>query len=280
VCVTFHHKPSVLCPITPSFNRPYPLPWRHNRTSYHSEQIWGSSISRHTQQILHDLSADRKVMLHRNLTQNAFCIVSADNIDLLQSYAQVYATDSHRSYHGTSIHCVEPMPTTRYECTSLRNRHRKKVHALTPGRSPSALMETPKCMRILPTAWIEQPLCVSAHSALLNVQMTRPMNLLEKGSDRSTSLSLSAAECRVTADSLLLDLSTSLPPSTAKYNRGWIFKPKAVNAVRVTHCAIPRGWHCGCTQYNHRQCGPAYKCSLTRKSAAARASHLVKQLYK
>ena len=105
------------------------------------------------------------------------------------------------------------------------------------------------------------------------------MNLLEKGSDRSTSLSLSAAECHVTADSLLSDLSTSLPPSTAKYNRGWIFKPKAVNAVRVTHCAIPRGWHCGCT-HNHRQCGPAYKCSLTRKSAATRASHLVKQLYK
>jgi len=28
-----------------------PLPWGHNRTSYCSEQIWGSSISRHTQQI-------------------------------------------------------------------------------------------------------------------------------------------------------------------------------------------------------------------------------------
>ena len=64
---------------------------------------------------LQDLSADRKVMLDCNLTQNAFRIVSVDNIDLLQSHAQVYATDSHRSYHGTSIQCVEPMPATCYE---------------------------------------------------------------------------------------------------------------------------------------------------------------------
>ena len=36
------------------------------------------------------------------------------------------------------------------------------------------------------------------------------MNLLEKRSDRSTSLSLSAAECHVTADPLLLELSTQM----------------------------------------------------------------------
>ena len=87
---------------------------------------------------LQDLSADRKVMLDRNLTQNAFRIVSVDNIDLLQSHAQVYATDFHRSYHGTSIQCVEPMPTT-----CVMNAHHcvigieKRVHALTPSRSPS-----------------------------------------------------------------------------------------------------------------------------------------------
>ena len=69
----------------------------------------------------------------------------------------------------------------------------KRVHSLTPSRFPSALMERPKRMRILPTAWIEQPLCISVYSSLLNVQMTQPMTLLEKGSDRSTSLSLSAA---------------------------------------------------------------------------------------
>jgi len=71
-------------------------------------------------------------------------------------------------------------------------------------------MERPKRMRILPTACIEQPLYVSVHSSLLNLQMTLPMNLLEKGSDRSTSLSLLAAECRVTADPLLLDQSTRM----------------------------------------------------------------------
>jgi len=74
---------------------------------------------------LQDLSADCKVMLDCNLTQNAFPTVSVDNIDLLQSHTQVYATDSHRSYFGASVQCVEPMPTTCYECTSLCNQHRK-----------------------------------------------------------------------------------------------------------------------------------------------------------
>jgi len=103
----------------PSFNGPYPeLVTILNR--------FGAVASADTHsRFLQDLSADRKVMLDCNLTQNEFRIVSVDNIDLLQSHAQVYATDSHRSYHGTSIQCVEPMPTTRYECTSLRNRHRK-----------------------------------------------------------------------------------------------------------------------------------------------------------
>jgi len=84
----------------------------------------------------------------------------------------------------------------------------KKMHSLTPSRFPSRLIERPKRMRIPPTAWIEQPRCISVHSSLLNVQMTQPMNLLEKGSDWSTSLSLSAAECHVTADPLLSDQST------------------------------------------------------------------------
>ena len=127
----------MLCPITPSFNL------CHGGTTELVTVLnrFGVVASADTHgRFLQDLSADRKVMLHCNLTQNAFCIVSIDNIDLLQSHAQVYATDSHRSYHGTSIQCVEPMPTT-----CAMNAHHciidieKQVHGLTPSRSPSAL---------------------------------------------------------------------------------------------------------------------------------------------
>ena len=102
--------------------------------------------------------------------------------------------------------CLQPVTNAHHCVINIE----KRVHALTLSRSPSALMEWPKRMRILPTAWIEQPLCISVYSSLLNVQMTQPMTLLEKGSDRSTSLSLSAAECHVTADPLLSDQSTQM----------------------------------------------------------------------
>ena len=46
------------------------------------------------------------------LNKNALSIVSIDNIDILQTHAYVSSTDSSRSWHGTSVQCVQPLPIT------------------------------------------------------------------------------------------------------------------------------------------------------------------------
>ena len=44
------------------------------------------------------------------LTPHTFTVVSIDNIDILQRHAMVSTTESKRSWHGTSVQCVQPMP--------------------------------------------------------------------------------------------------------------------------------------------------------------------------
>ena len=142
---------------------------------------------------LQDLSADSKAMLEHNLSPNAFCIVSVDNIDILQSHAQVYASDSHRSYHGTSIQCAEPLPKT---CVTAHYQQptdtEKRVHALTPSRSPSVLMEKAKRMRILQTAGMERPLCVSTFNSMPNEGMTSVIHSTTELHSKSLPLFLAA----------------------------------------------------------------------------------------
>ena len=114
------------------------------------------------------LSAGCKAML--DPSPNAFRI---DNIDILQSHAQVYASDSHRNYHGTSIQCAETLPKT---SVNVHNQQatdtEERVHALTPSRSPSVLMKKTKCMRMLQTAGVKHPLCVSMCNSITNEGMT------------------------------------------------------------------------------------------------------------
>ena len=146
---------------------------------------------------LQDLSADRKAMLDHNLSPNAFRIVSVDNIDVLQSHAQVYASDTHRSYHGTSIQCVEPLPKT---CVNAHNRQvtdtEKRVHALTPSRSPSVLMERAKRMRMLQVAGIEQPLCASICTSMANEGVNHSLiqTITERQSTSVPFLSVAASQ--------------------------------------------------------------------------------------
>jgi len=61
-----------------------------------------------------------------------------------------------------------------------------------------------------------------------------------------------------------------------KYNRGWIFIPKAVNVVRVTHCAIPRR---GVVAALVIIDSVVQHANAQRKSAATRASHLVGNIF-
>ena len=48
--------------------------------------------------------------LINELTPCAFQVVSIDNLDISQKHAQVHVIFSQRSWHGTSIQCIEPKP--------------------------------------------------------------------------------------------------------------------------------------------------------------------------
>lgn len=76
---------------------------------------------------LKKLDEQRPMMLTRELHCDAFRVVTVENIDLLQSHAQVYADNPSRSYHGTSIQCIEPGLTP------------VGSDSITPTHSPSVL---------------------------------------------------------------------------------------------------------------------------------------------
>ena len=43
--------------------------------------------------------------------QNAFTLVSVDNLDYIHSYARVYCGKQQSSWHGTTMQIVQPQPT-------------------------------------------------------------------------------------------------------------------------------------------------------------------------
>ena len=70
------------------------------------------------------------------LTSNTLTLITIDNIDIQQSHAMVSALDATRSWHGTSIQCIQPMPKSLQEDPVAPVQARK--HPLTsPVVSPS-----------------------------------------------------------------------------------------------------------------------------------------------
>ena len=69
-----------------------------------------TSIKAHDRLIKGVVKARESDGLINELTPCAFWVVSIDNLDISQKHEQVYVTSSQRSWHATSIQCIEPKP--------------------------------------------------------------------------------------------------------------------------------------------------------------------------
>ena len=84
-----------------------------------------------------------------DLVENALSIVSTDNIDILQLHAFVSTTDGTRSWHGTSVQCVQPLPVSAplhdIEMVPARFQPTSRKHpASSPTASPLPILKL-KC---------------------------------------------------------------------------------------------------------------------------------------
>lgn len=75
--------------------------------------------------------------LPHGILPQAFTIASVDNIDMLQPFAMVSCTNKTRSWHGTSLQCVQPLPLTCTLGASLAEQTlTEKRVAISPPVSP------------------------------------------------------------------------------------------------------------------------------------------------
>ena len=77
-----------------------------------------ASESAHSRLVTY-VAEQREKEFQHEVTQNAFCLASADNIDNKSSYAAAYAGKASNIWHGTSIQCVEPRPNSLHISSSV-----------------------------------------------------------------------------------------------------------------------------------------------------------------
>ncbi len=114
----------------------------------------GAAASLDTSQRLSTQVVQTRVVqgIKPDLVEKGFTIVSVDNIDILQRHAFVSSTDASRSWHGTSVQCVQPLPLsslTGEEILPLSSSVVEKHPASSPIASPIPVEKAKRRCRTL-----------------------------------------------------------------------------------------------------------------------------------
>ena len=78
-----------------------------------------SSVDTLARVIQYRVEERKKRGVEQDCNPNSFTIISADNIDSLHSYAQVYCGAQTSGWHGTTVQAVQPKPNIHTWCTDL-----------------------------------------------------------------------------------------------------------------------------------------------------------------
>lgn len=134
--------------------------------------------------------------IKKSLVPEVLTVVSMDNIDILQPNAIVSTLDATRSWHGTSVQCLQPLPVT----GTLTPEEKVSPNVVPSSSSPELTMARPaKRMRTLTEARSPSHPLQDAPTSLPSLLCSNEMSSLYK--DQHVDLT--------TADFLFTDLEDS-----------------------------------------------------------------------
>ena len=142
----------------------------------------GAAASLTNQRLATQVVQSRRVRgILPEIEKRALSIVSVDNIDILQPHSFVSCTDATRSWHGTSVQCVQPLPITgilqKEDLAKITEPTYSRKHpASSPTASPILVEKSKRRRRIL----TELP---SPHSTLSMPQVCRMPSMYAFDSD-------------------------------------------------------------------------------------------------